>query len=366
MVGRTEADNVVGLFKEVMMIASLAVLTRLLFELGRRTKIASGHIWFNKTCLRENIYPNYILRSYRTSTIRREGNFLRNHMKIKMRKEISRWHSNIYRNRMKMKILDDILQTRLHPIELDELRAKLNAQLYNLSRRRFRSLNNKIQSLKTRGDPFRVDNTVPPPINHTFHPRVKLLTPTTFSKDELDLLNLGLKFAIPPSGISGIKSLIADLECATRSIVKENFNALSSRLYTILSKYKERTSPLSSHENLRSIIKSIRQKISTNNLFVSKADKGNCVVIMPKDQYRSLVLEYITANGFVRLQNDPIKQYIKDFTSIVNTYAPQICESYKRFLPMNHVPPRLYGLPKIHKPAICIRPVLSPVDWRDG
>jgi hypothetical protein len=47
--------------------------------------------------------------------------------------------------------------------------------------------------------------------------------------------------------------------------------------------------------------KNIRQKIENNHLIVTKADKGNILVIMYKEKYMKKIDEFIIANNVIKL-----------------------------------------------------------------
>lgn len=82
-------------------------------------------------------------------------------------------------------------------------------------------------------------------------------------------------------------------------------------------------------------------------------------MILDKEEYNNKVQDFITGNnGISLLKNDPTNKY---HTSLKQELAESkaLFTHPQRFLPRNPLPPRLYGLPKVHKPTIPIRPVVS-------
>lgn len=95
---------------------------------------------------------------------------------------------------------------------------------------------------------------------------------------------------------------------------------------------------------------------------VTRADKGNCVVVLDRGQYRDNVLDFLNTDSFKLLSTSPSDKFLVKFKSIVNKTQPTFSSfgvSKYKFLPINPSVPKLYGLPKIHKPNIPIRPVVS-------
>ena len=114
------------------------------------------------------------------------------------------------------------------------------------------------------------------------------LSDVEFRKNECDLLEKGLKFALPPSNSQSVTYvLIADLTVAHEKVTK----------YTqILSIIKENSIdhiPL----QLSSAARSLKPKLKDNKLCVTRADKGNSVVVMKRTEYKTKVKNFIDSNG---------------------------------------------------------------------
>jgi hypothetical protein len=66
-------------------------------------------------------------------------------------------------------------------------------------------------------------------------------------------------------------------------------------------------------------MKSIKQKIKTNHLTITKADKGNTTVTIQEDDYNKKI-EFIIGNKFIKLTHDIIgNKFIKLTHDIINT-----------------------------------------------
>jgi hypothetical protein len=51
-------------------------------------------------------------------------------------------------------------------------------------------------------------------------------------------------------------------------------------------------------------INNIRKKINQNKLIATKADKGNTLVILHKEDYKNKIEEFTTQNNFTKLPHD--------------------------------------------------------------
>ena len=108
-------------------------------------------------------------------------------------------------------------------------------------------------------------------------------------------------------------------------------------------------------------IMSIKKKLRINSAIVTKADKGNTLVIIDNNSYIGKVERFIQENDIATLDKDPTNDFAKEINKTLNscnTFFKN--ETSRRFLkPMNPHVPRLNGQPKIHKQDIPIRPVVD-------
>ena len=98
-------------------------------------------------------------------------------------------------------------------------------------------------------------------------------------------------------------------------------------------------------------------------LTITRADKGNTIVIMNTEDYnnqmKSIISETIT---YKKLDFDPTDKYVKstrkELESMKNNFhiTPQF---YNKYYPRGCSAPKIYGLPKIHKTGSPLRPIVS-------
>jgi hypothetical protein len=94
---------------------------------------------------------------------------------------------------------------------------------------------------------------------------------------------------------------------------------------------------------------------------ILKADKGGATVLMNMDDYNKKMIEHLTKSGSYRkLDSNPIKRIIRQVKIAINN--SNLDERTKKCLtPNNEITPRIYGLPKIHKEDVPLRPIVNTI-----
>ncbi|KAJ8974243.1 hypothetical protein NQ317_006325 [Molorchus minor] len=159
--------------------------------------------------------------------------------------------------------------------------------------------------------------------DHKFHNRFLNLSSVTFTPKEEEVLSLGLQY--------------------------NSHNQISNKNLEILAVESERILELSSDVDKE----------------ISKADKGNCLVILDKDLYIHKVEEFLDPVNYPKLNSNPTNKHFTYTKSVINLTSDTLAylnQDKRKLTPMNPSTPRLYGLPKIHKTNVPIRPVVAYVD----
>ena len=94
---------------------------------------------------------------------------------------------------------------------------------------------------------------------------------------------------------------------------------------------------------------------------VLSADKGNCVVVMDKQQYHDKALSLLNDKStYAVLKSDPTRKTQGKLNKM--SLGKFSDSTYKILYSSDGFCPRFYGLPKIHKPGIPLRPIVSFVN----
>ena len=168
-------------------------------------------------------------------------------------------------------------------------------------------------------------------------------------------MDKGLKYnPKKPATNNDLESLAVDLNYG----LKEDDDTIKYIAANTIRKFQSSQPKFRNHET--ATLKRIHKKQKSDNLIFVKADKGNTLVIMNKPDYVNKVESFLKHKDFIPLNKDPtlsfnktVKNFIKD--SQLTTSVSEL----KSLTNMNPQTPKLYGLPKLHKHDIPIRPVVS-------
>ena len=111
------------------------------------------------------------------------------------------------------------------------------------------------------------------------------------------------------------------------------------------------------HSELKTI-RDIKKKLEENNAIITKADKGNSIVIIQNDSYQEKIRQFIQNNEFIVLDKNYTKKYQKEIRTALNTCRTVIQKAAKcKLISLNPSPPTIRGLIKIRKNNTPIRPI---------
>nr|WBB44924.1 reverse transcriptase [Chrysogorgia stellata] len=203
---------------------------------------------------------------------------------------------------------------------------------------------------------------------------IKNLSSYTLSSIEKEVLSKGLNFAIPQSKIkretifSEFEILWSQLENLTADN-EEVFAACKARVSDIAHAYSG--SPIECKESClaREHLIALANLRKNRDIVICKPDKGTGVVILDKTDYNSKMLDILKDNYKFRKMGE-LPHYDKTNTIERNLQSlllslkksGQIDEDfYKEVRPTGAERPRMYGLPKVHKDGVPLRPILSMI-----
>lgn len=182
------------------------------------------------------------------------------------------------------------------------------------------------------------------------------LSQQDFNDREINLLNKGLNFSIKPNKQSLI-DLVVDIE----SNLKFKPLVVQNEIRTATGNILQNTnlSNLRRCSNFNNVIESLRSK----EVVYVKADKGNKVVILDKNDYKNRADALITESNYRRLTKSPLNSMILQANDVRKEISKSFGEFLKwRLLVSNPKVPRIYFLPKIHKAGNKVRPIVSNIN----
>ena len=106
----------------------------------------------------------------------------------------------------------------------------------------------------------------------------------------------------------------------------------------------------------------IRELKKDRDHIVLTADKGVAMVIMDRQDYISKANNLLSQNTYRSIQWDPtntIKNKLINILKRIKSQTGLNNQMYKAMYPTGCVLPKIYGLPKLHKPDTPLRPMVS-------
>ena len=101
-----------------------------------------------------------------------------------------------------------------------------------------------------------------------------------------------------------------------------------------------------------------------NTSQVLTADKGVSMVVLDSVEYTAKSEALLNQSNYKVLKNDPTNKYKSKLIGLLKTIKAEggIDDTiYKKLYPTGAVPPKYYGLPKVHKPGMPLRPIISGI-----
>jgi len=222
--------------------------------------------------------------------------------------------------------------------------------------KKYQSINQKLHALQKKKEIITKTNQENTQI---FHPRVVNLTNITFNKTENALLQKGLKYNLHVKPKNWLKTIALEAETAINYLATEDKHPIRYLVAKSLDKLSQET-PHSKSSLEYKTLKNIREKLEKNNSLITRADKGQTIIVVKIDDYNSKIHDFLQHNSFKMMSGDPTNIFTRETKKIVNSCKTIIPHNLKwKYNNMNPHPPSIRALMKIHKPDIPIRPVIN-------
>ena len=198
------------------------------------------------------------------------------------------------------------------------------------------------------------------------------LSNVQLSSTLLEVLSLGPKFCIDKRRNSQLELEVQfeNLFDQTKDLTpytNEDLEAFKSALVNCCYQYGRRRSvpnPLVTKKH----IDALKELKDNKDIIITKPDKGAGIVLLNKLDYIEK-METILADehkfSCLRNEKDKTASIEQQITKCLKSFKDEGILSevvYESIRPTGSVIPRLYGLPKIHKPGVPLRPILSMVN----
>lgn len=154
------------------------------------------------------------------------------------------------------------------------------------------------------------------------YPRVINQTNVTFSNKELVLLNKGLKYNLSHRRKQWISNLAFEAETATILLPPGEHEYIRHQIAHNRKKLYKQQIERPNYSNMQSrnenkIINQIKDKLTKNEAIISKADKGNSIIIIYQEEYKEKINKFISNNSFTIANGDFTKKLQKDIGNTI-------------------------------------------------
>ncbi|XP_055842472.1 uncharacterized protein LOC129909411 [Episyrphus balteatus] len=184
------------------------------------------------------------------------------------------------------------------------------------------------------------------------------LSNTTLSAAATSILSKGLNFAPTPRRVP-IESLIGSVE---ECIARNKFNSIDTETIRQDIAVMVRRTKIPSASNVsRDEMLALNELRREENILILSADKGNATVVLNRCDYLSKMNVLVEdVNIYLPVNYDPTARVLRKVTKLINENKAILPP--KRLIPSCTQPPKLYGLPKIHKNGNPMRPIVSQIN----
>ncbi|KFD50085.1 hypothetical protein M514_09045, partial [Trichuris suis] len=166
-----------------------------------------------------------------------------------------------------------------------------------------------------------------------------------------------------PTGSSDSLHIIASFEYDLSSIEQNRVAEIKSAVANLLLRHQFTQTRNLHHSDIRTL----RNLRANNERIITKANKGNVVVVLDRSTNTDKMNRLLKSSIHCPLRSDPTDCTRKALRSLLLDYAEESKEEKISIL-TNHLKysssfkcPELYGLPKIHKPDMPFRPIVSSI-----
>ena len=183
------------------------------------------------------------------------------------------------------------------------------------------------------------------------------LSQRPLSTQEEDVLSLGVSFAITPRQIP-YQEIISAIEATTHRLDHRTAEALRLAVSGALQQAKAPRPNLTFQQR-----RAIQDLKRDESIVLVPADKGRATVSMDKEEYTQKMKRILDdADKYRIIKRDPTLKIEKKITESLKHLRKEgyiddrLCDS---LTPRYSEPPQIYGLPKVHKDGVPMRPIVS-------
>ena len=186
------------------------------------------------------------------------------------------------------------------------------------------------------------------------------LSKTPLTSDQERLLAHGPKFVITPKETPATEYIAATEHACTKiDQGKQGEFRVEVKRLLLQDQNNKRQANVSKEE-----LKALKELKMDNNRLILTADKGVALVVIDKQEYIKKAEDLLQESSYKKITDDPTAKLKNKLISILKKIKADgglKDDLYRRLYPTGAVSLKFYGLPKIHKPGIPLRPIISSI-----
>ena len=151
--------------------------------------------------------------------------------------------------------------------------------------------------------------------------------------------------------------MVTSIEAAVSAVPSTERDAMRYRCREALTKTKAPKLNLTRDEH-----NALKQLSKDEDIIILPADKGNATVVMDKRDYNDKMSTLLSSGQYKKVKTNKtstVERKVKTLLMKVEKALPQ--ETLRMLNPNNSKAPHMYGKPKIHKPDMPLRPIISNI-----
>ena len=178
------------------------------------------------------------------------------------------------------------------------------------------------------------------------------------TKAQEKLLAHGPNYAVVPKS-PPIAEYIAVIEQACSKLQQGEAEELRGEVKSIIKRSCNPPPNITREER-----KAIRELKEDKSRMVLTADKGVALVVIDTEEYKKKAQELLQQPTYQLIPTDPTSRYKNKLINLLKSIKAEggITEAvYRKLYPTGAGSPKFYGLPKIHKEGMPLRPIVSSI-----
>ena len=172
------------------------------------------------------------------------------------------------------------------------------------------------------------------------------------------LLSHGPNYAVVPKNPPTME-YIAAIEKACTSLLPGKAEELRGEVKANIKKMQPPRQNLTKEE-----YKALEELRKDKTRMILTADKGVSIVVLDRDEYIKKAEDLLSQSSYKKISNDPTNRYKSRLITLlkkIKTEGGMDDATYRRLYPTGASPPKFYGLPKVHKSGMPLRPIVSSI-----